>query len=362
MHSRIQHVQKLLVEQSLDAILISSAINTVYLSGYNGFCNEERDAYILITRDTGYIFTSLLYAEAMESAVPHLKLVEFTRQHPFSQGLETLLKKHGIKTIGFEADDLTVREYQRLEAQKVKLQPADVSFLRADKEPQEVALMKKACKLTDVAFDYILEELKPGVTELEIEKKIARYFTEHQAESSFRAVVAFGKKTTVPHHLPGNTKLKANDVILIDYGARVGGYCADVSRTLFIGKATAKQKEIFHLVYDTQQASINYIKDLLKTNKPILSNVVDQFAREYIATRNYPPFPYSLGHGVGLKTHERPILNPRFQDEIKNNMTFTLEPGIHLSGEIGVRIEDVFLIQNNKLLQLSKSNSKLIEL
>jgi Xaa-Pro aminopeptidase len=162
--------------------------------------------------------------------------------------------------------------------------------------------------------------------------------------------------------LSGKTTLKKNDVILVDFGAKINNYCADVSRTFFIGTATKKQKEIYELVYETQQKTITHIQKLLRSGKPILSNEVDAFARANIQDKGYPPFPYSLGHGIGLQVHESPLLNPKHKDKMTNGMVFALEPGIHLTGEIGVRIEDNFFIKGKQLIQLTHSTRDLIAL
>lgn len=360
MQQRIEKLRHIIQTQSLDAILISSVPNIIYLTGYLGFVPDERDAYVLITKDEAYIFTNLLYAEAMGTEVPHLKLVEITRQYPFSEGLQELVAKQKIKTLGFEENNLTVREFKKLSELSVSLKNADLHTLRLQKDRSEVTSLQKACTITDQGFAHILENIKPGMTEKAVESMIERFFLEHDAQLAFRSIVAFGQNTTIPHHLSGNTTLKKNDVILIDFGAKVDSYCADVSRTFFIGKATVKQKEIYTLVANTQSYICDQIKLQLKRKKKILSNELDKKAREFIAAQNYPPFPYSLGHGIGLQVHERPLLNPNFSDEIIEDMVFTLEPGIHLTEEIGVRIEDDYCVKNNQLHQLTHAPKELI--
>lgn len=360
MEARLSKIRKVLVDQSLDAVLISSGPNIYYITGYGGFIPEERDAYVLITKSAGFIFTHALYAEAMGTEIPHLSLIEITRDEPFSDSMKRLVKEHNIKTLGFESGNITVAEYEKLSPIDVILKNANLAQLRAYKENKELAKLQQACALTDDAFDYVLDMIKPGVTEKQIESAFNKYFTQHDAESAFRAIVAFGKNASVPHHLSGDTRLKETDAILCDFGAKIQGYCADESRTFFIGTPTSEQKKMYQVTYDAQQQAIAFIEDNLQKGNETLAFDADKIAREYIESQGYPAFPYSLGHGVGLEVHEYPLINPRSKAKLENNMVFTLEPGIHLPGVFGVRIEDVFTIQENTLVKLTHSSNTLL--
>jgi Xaa-Pro aminopeptidase len=360
MEVRLSKIRQMLVDQSLDAVIISSSSNIFYTTGYGGFIPEERDAYVLITKNAGFIFTHALYAEAMGTEIPHLSLVEITRDEPFADSMKRLVREHDIKTLGFESENITVSEHEKLSPIEVTLKPVNLSQLRAYKEHTESAKLQEACALTDDAFEYVLDLIKRGVTEKQIESAFNKYFTQHDAESAFRAIVAFGKNASVPHHLAGETKLKETDTILCDFGAKVDSYCADESRTFFKGSPTAEQKKIYQIAYDAQQQAIKYIEDNLQNDTDVSAFEADKTARTYIESQGYPAFPYSLGHGVGLEVHEYPLINPRSKAKLENNMVFTLEPGIHLPGEFGVRIEDVFTIEENKLIKLTHSTNDLL--
>lgn len=359
MKERLHKVKKILQEDLFDAVLISSTQNIYYITGYGGFVPEERDAYVLITKDAGYIFTHALYAEAMGTEIPHLDLVEITRDEPFEHSLQRLVKKHHIKTFGYEDDNLTVAEFNKLASIQKNAKPINLSRLRSIKNRTEAQVLQKACGLTDKAYEYILMLMKPGVTEKEIEYAFRHFFSKHNSELSFRPIVAFGKNASVPHHLSGNTKLQKHDTVLLDFGAKVEGYCADESRTFFIGEPAEKHKKMFQAAYDAQQKVIEYIENCLTHDQDISAYDVDALARDYIVSQGYPAFPYSLGHGVGLDVHEYPLLNPRSKAHLKAGMTFTLEPGIHIPGEFGVRIEDVFIIEGKKLRKLTQSKNDL---
>lgn len=362
MEARLKKLRQTLIDQSLDAVLISSTPNIFYLTGYGGFVPEERDAYVLVTKQKGYIFTHALYAEAMAYEVPHLELVEITRDNPFPEIMKHLVKKNHIERLGFESTNLTVAEHQKLSTIEVSLKHMDLSQLRAIKEPEELEQIKKACALADVAFEYVLTKIKPGVTERAIENEFNRFFALHDATSSFRPVICFGKNASVPHHLSGETKLKETDVVLCDIGAKVNFYCSDISRTFFVGKPTDEQKKMFDLVYDVQQKSIKYIEEKLQKKETISAFDVDRFARDCFESKGYPSFPYSLGHGTALEVHETPLLNPRSKAMVESGMVFTLEPGIHIRGTFGARIEDMFAIVDNKLIKLTHSRNTYIQL
>ncbi len=362
MQSRLETARTILREQSLDAVLISSYPNILYATDYSGFCPDERDAYVLISKKAAYIFTSVLYSEAMPTAVPHLSLININRDTPLSIQLETLCKKHNIKKLGFEEDNLSVTEYLMINALSLEMIPTDFHTLRLHKQPKEIQNIKNACNLTDKAFSFILKKIKPGITEKEIASQLNTFMIQEKAESAFRPIVAFGKNSSIPHHLAGNTKLKKDDVILLDFGAKVDNYVADVTRTFFIGNVSDKWKEIYSIVLDTQRYVQKEIMLKLAGNLPIISSELDTIARNFIIEKDYPAFPYSLGHGIGLQVHERPLLNARYNDVMTNDMVFTLEPGIHVVGEIGIRIEDDFAIQNNKLIRLTHSDNELLVL
>ncbi len=360
MESRIEKLRKILIEQSFDAVLISSTPNISYLTGYGGFVPEERDAYVLVTKTKGYIFTHALYAEAMGTEIPHLSLVEMTRDEPLSQSLKRLVKEHHIERLGVETDNLTVAEYERLTPLSIDIQNCNLSQLRALKESSELETIQKACKLTDDAFDYLLSFIKPGITEKAVAYAISKYFSQQDAETSFRSIVAFGKNASVPHHLSGSTKLKEQDAVLIDFGAKIDGYCADVTRTFFIGNPPEKQKDMFQVAYEAQQAAIAFVEEKLAAKEKISAFETDKVARDYIIAKGYPAFPYSLGHGVAIEIHEYPLLNPRSKAFLESGMVFTFEPGIHIPGEFGVRIEDVFTIKEDKLIKLTHSKNTLL--
>lgn len=217
--------------------------------------------------------------------------------------------------------------------------------------------IQKACKLTDLAYSQILKNLRTGVTEKELAKEIKKFILSNDAKLAFPTIVAFGKNAFEIHHKPTKLKLKKNHgFVLLDLGAKVNGYCADMSRTVFFGKATSKQKRIYQTVLKAQEKAAKGIRSGSKVYS------IDTIARDYIVKHGFDPIPHSLGHGVGKKVHEKPKISPISPETLENGTIFTIEPGIYIKNYGGVRIEDVYYLNKGKLTQLTKSPKKLLKL
>lgn len=225
------------------------------------------------------------------------------------------------------------------------------------KTSQEILKIKKACELGDKIYSQILKKIRIGVTEKEIKLEIIRLIWKSGARISFRPIVAFGKNAYEPHHVAKNTKLKKNHGFLkIDLGTKLNGYCSDMTRTVFIGSTSKRQKKIYRTVLEAQRKAMDFVKVGRKAFD------ADKIARDYIIKSGFPQYPHTLGHGIGKRVHEGFRLGPKSKTIFKNGMVFTIEPGIYIKGYGGVRIEDVFYLNKGKLIQLTKSPKNLIEL
>lgn len=356
---RLKKLKENLKKEKLDAVFVSSVSNISYLSGFSNFSKDEREAYLLIGQNFGYIITDGRYSEAVKIQVPHLKLFERSN----NKSSEKLFKKHKkeINTLGIEEDNLTVAEHKILKKNFKNLKHFNVSSLRSVKNDEELSKIKKACQIGDLAFKYILKKIRVGVSEKEIAWELEKFVKEKDAEFSFPTIVAFGANSSVPHHQTGDTKLKVGDFVLIDMGAKVDSYCSDMTRTVFFGKPSKEQKEIYKIVLEVQQKAVEFLKRAIKNSKQIKSDrkvtgaEVDKLAREYIKSKGFPDIPHSLGHGIGLQVHEHPYLSPKSKEELKEGMVFSIEPGIYIEGFGGVRIEDLFVVGKNGLKQLTNA-------
>lgn len=359
---RLEKLKNLTKKEELDGVFISSVSSIEYLTGYSNFSVMEREAYIFIGKNFGYIITDGRYTESIKKQIHHLVLFERGQK----KSTEDLLKKHKneIKKLGVEEDNLTVSEHKILQKHFKRLKHFSMSSLRSIKTDDEIAKIKKACKIGDSAFNYIVKnkKIKVGISEKGIARELENFIKEKGADMSFTPIVAFGKSSSIPHHQTGTTKLKDGDVVLLDFGVKFENYCSDMTRTLFFGKPTSKQERMCNVVLRAQQKAVDFINDSIKSGKKIKAQDVDKMAREYIRSCGFPTIPHSLGHGVGLEVHEHPSLSPKSSDILKEGMVFSIEPGIYIPEFGGVRIEDLFVLEKGGLRQLTTSTKKIIQL
>lgn len=358
--NNISSVRSFLREQNLQAILFSSQPMITYLTDYQGFSSLERDAYFLVTMTSAVLFTSPLYINEFHNSSFPFTIQEMSHNKPFFKELTTLLSKENISEVGIEASNLTASEYMQLKKECLKVKSVNVGHLRAVKTKSEIEKIEKACDIGDQAFSMLLSHVKPGMTEKEVAWILERWIKEKGAELSFPTIVAFGKNSAVPHHHTDGTRLGSNDIILLDFGVRIDSYCSDMTRTFFIGDVPEQQKKAYTATLSSQQKVVNFIKEQLASNHSVLASKVDNVSREYLIKNDYPSIPHSLGHGIGIEVHEAPALSPRSNDSLTEGMVFSIEPGIYLPHKFGIRIEDLYTIQNNNLLPLTRSSSELL--
>ena len=367
MDSRLQNLRKLLLQENLDAVFVSSLPNIIYLSGFSDFTTFERDGFLLVTQKNQYIFTHGIYKEAVEKHVKNFSLIDIKRENPISKSVKIIIEKENITSLGFEAFDLKVNEFERLltAIDKKMLKPTTViSTLRAQKTSDEIKAIKKACALGDKAFSFILDKLISGVSEKKIALEFEYFIKSHGATLSFDTIVAFGSHASKPHHVSTETKLKKNQFVLIDCGVKLNNYCSDMTRTIFFGKATEKQKRAYKSVLTAQKKAIELFTTMAKTQLKISvsAQALDKVARDYLTANNFADMPHSLGHGIGLEVHESPRLTPLSEEELQRGHVFSIEPGIYFPDKFGIRIEDIFAVANDRLISLTKSPKKFIEI
>lgn len=360
--SRLKALQQLLITLKLDAVLVTAVPNIIYLTGYTGFSTEEREAFLLITPTEQFLLTDGRYMTAIKEQVGHFTLIEISSRYQFKKAFEQLVGKYSIKKLGIEENNLFVYEYKTILPFVKETMHVPVNQLRSKKSSVEIAEIEAACKIGDESIAAILPYIKPGVSERDVALRLENEMRSRGAEPSFRTIVAFDAHAAVPHHSTGYRRLGDRGVILIDSGVKVDNYCSDMTRTFFLGKVTDEQRKLYQTVYEAQAKAITYIKQQLENNKAVSAADADKAARDHIVKRGYPSFSHSLGHGIGLEVHESPTLSPVSKQILEEGMVFSIEPGIYLPGHSGVRIEDLFVIENNVLLQITQYPKHLIEL
>lgn len=364
---RLRELRRIITELKLDACLVTSVPNILYLTGYSGFSVEEREAFLLITADAQFLLTDGRYTTAVREQVPHFSLVEIGSRYSFKKAFETLVEEHRIKKLGIEENNLWVYEYKTILPFVKETMHVPAGQLRIKKTAEEIAAIEHACRVGDVAVQTALQHIKPDISEKHLASIIEDGMRKQDAEPSFRTIIGFGAHAAVPHHMTGDMKLGKRGLILIDSGAKITDYCSDMTRTVFLGKATAEEKKIYETVHEAQQIAAETLTAQLALLKAgsidrIPAADIDKSAREYIISKGYPTIPHSLGHGIGLEVHELPSLSPVSTHNLENGMIFSIEPGIYIPGEAGVRIEDLYVIENYTLRRLTQTQNTLIEL
>lgn len=222
------------------------------------------------------------------------------------------------------------------------------------KTKEEIEKLKNAALLGDKCFEYICGYIKAGMTEIEIAKVIDEFFMKNGASAnSFDTIVGAGVNSALIHSTPSENVVKKNDIILLDFGCVLDEYCSDMSRTIFVGEPTKKQIDIYNLVKEAHQNAANRI------TIGTMTDVADSFGRKNIQEAGYD-YAHALGHGVGKQVHEDPVLSPKRSTELLENMVFTIEPGIYLENEFGVRIEDTGVLTQDGVELFSKSNRDIV--
>ncbi|MFC1906761.1 aminopeptidase P family protein [Chloroflexota bacterium] len=350
--NRLQNLRQALAAKASEAILISQPETRLYLSGFDGSAG-----YLLITPQAAILATDFRYIEQAKAQAPDYEIRRLAGDAAdWLPGLATELE---LGDVAFEAANITVTQYGKLNdaldksKTPTKLTPLEelVEPLRAVKEPEEIKLITQAAELADAAYEYVEAKIKAGMTEKEIAWEIEKTLRERGSQTiPFDIIVASGPNAALPHARPTSRVIGNGEPIVIDMGARIDGYCSDLSRTLCPGKRDDRFNEVYDIVLKAQQAAISSIKEGVTGEK------VDAAARKYIEDAGYgEAFGHVLGHGVGLAAHELPHIAPNSSEPLIDGMIFTVEPGIYLAGWGGVRIEDMVLMENGEARVLSQA-------
>lgn len=222
------------------------------------------------------------------------------------------------------------------------------------KTEKEIEKIKRACELTDKGFEFICKNIKPGMTEIEIAKKLDDYmFSIGVNGLAFETIIGSGANSSLVHSTPSERKINEQDIIQFDIGYVFDGYCSDMSRMVFVGAISEKQREIYELVLKTQMNAIENIKVRMRANE------ADFLGRKFILDAGFD-YAHALGHGIGREVHEDLILSPKRETVLEKNMVFTIEPGIYIENEFGVRIEDTVLLTDDGIITLTNSTKEIV--
>lgn len=334
--NRLSNLQRILKEEKLDALLVTNPYNLRYISNFTG-----TTGLALITQEEAFFVTDFRYTQQAADQAEGFEIIR--NVGPIFAEVKKIVEKKSIDLLGFEDAYVSFRNYDELEDMlDCDLVPASgmIEELREVKDESEIAAIKKACEIADAGFQYILDYLKPGVSEIEIANRLDFYMRELGATGvSFDTIVASGYRSAMPHGVASHKLIEKGDFVTLDYGCYYNGYVSDMTRTVAVGEPKPQLKEIYQIVLEAQ----------LKVNaevKPGLSGIeVDSIARDLISSYGYGEhFGHSNGHGIGLEIHEGPNTSQKAPKRLVKGNVITNEPGIYLEGIGGVRIEDDLLI------------------
>lgn len=359
MSSRLDRLRAKLVENKLDGLVVSRTEDQRYLAGFAG--HADFDSVMFVSAADTRIATDSRYWEKVKEVAPELTLEQLKRgEYEIGDALADFGKSNQLKVIGFEGQHVPyscVRDWQKAGRKAgLKLKATDdlVKWLRAVKDSDELAAIRRAVQLTDQAFAFFCGRVKPGMNEKQAAWLIETFFREHGGERlAFDSIIASGPNAALPHAEPTERPIGTGEPITIDIGVRLDGYCSDLTRTITIGEPDVKFREIYAIVLKAQQAVER------KARAGMTGKQVDHLARRVIENAGYGDnFGHGTGHGVGLAIHEFPRAGKTFKDRLEPNMTLTIEPGIYLPGWGGVRIEDLSVIQSNGVEILTKASKE----
>ncbi len=337
--ARIDKISNMLSEEQ--SALISSDISITYLTGF-----QHSEGFVFITKDSSYFLVDFRYAEAVQKSVKHIEVVTFNVAF---DSINELIAKHSVKEMLVEDGAVTLSAFRNFK-EKLNVQVLDtpeiskiISDSRIIKTADEIEKLRTAQKIAEKAYLEVLNFVKPGITEKEIAARLEFLMKMNGAERvAFDLITVTGKKTSLPHGVPGEVAVESGDFVTFDIGAVYDGYHSDMTRTIAVGSITDEQRKIYDIVLEAHLAGLDTVR------AGVTGFEVDNVSRTIIKNAGYGEyFGHSTGHGVGLEIHEAPYASQRSTDTLQENMTLTVEPGIYLPDKFGVRIEDTVLVKKD---------------
>ena len=337
-----------------EGLLLTSRYSRHYGAQY-----DIAEGVAVVTKSGCRYFTDSRYIEAAQNGIKGFEVLEMNRSNPYHQLINTAIADFGITTLGYEEDYLTVAEFKDFEEKlNAKLVPMNekIHSFRAVKEDWELERMRAAQAITDKAFSEILGRVKAGMTEKELQAELIYCLYKNGADGlAFDPIVVSGPNTSLPHGVATDRVIREGDFVTMDFGALLGGYCSDMTRTVAVGYATEEMELIYNTVLQAQLAGIAASK------AGVTGAEIDGAARKVIVDAGYgDQFGHGYGHCIGMECHESPNCNPRGVVPMEVNMVSSAEPGIYLPGKFGVRIEDLVIFTTDGCENITQSPKKLI--
>lgn len=356
MENRVEVVRRKMREQGAPALLVTQIRNVSYLTGFSG-----SSGFVVLTESDGVFITDSRYDEQAHEQVKVLPVSVYANPTTAAQAIAEQVRRLGITTLGFEAEHVTFATHRQYadEMKDVALVPLEgvIDPLRRVKTPEEIQKIRTACGIADACFDHVLRLMQPGVAEYDIAMEIDFYIRRQQAKVAFETIAISGERTSRPHGTPSERKLQKGDFVTMDFGAKVDGYCSDLTRTVVILEASDRQREVYQAVLDAQLRALDAIRPGVPARE------VDAIARQALAEKGLDLyFGHGLGHGLGADVHDVGRMSPSSDDVLEEGQVWTVEPGVYIPGFGGVRIEDDVVVTSGGCEILTSSPKELLVL
>jgi Xaa-Pro aminopeptidase len=342
--ARLALARKSMGRNKLSWLILTNPANVTYVTGFMG-----EDSWAIVGSRKSYLLTDSRYSEEAKRQCTCCDIVE--RTEGMVKEMARLVGARG--DLGVD-DAMTVVFYDLLRKKfkgRVKRAGRITEDLRQVKDAQETRLIEKAA---DIAWEALGESLvlKTGMTESELAGRIEFEMRKSMAKPSFETIVAFGANASIPHHRPGERRLKRDDTILIDFGVKWKGYCCDMTRCFAVGKVSSIYQKAYDAVLKAHAAAAQKAKAEMSVKE------LDETARQVITDAGLPPYGHGLGHGLGLEIHEGPSVSSKSEGILKAGQIITIEPGVYIPGKLGIRIEDDYLVTEKGCRLLSGGSKR----
>lgn len=346
MNVRIKWLRNQLMSLNLDGMIVSNPINVKYLTGLS-----EEGILIIAPKENIFVTDGRYIESVNRNLTLDDEIVAYETKNLNKYDYEAIFMLS--ENVGFEENYVTYEQYKKyLQTYQVNLVETEglIENQRIVKDEDEIETIRKACEITDKAYEYIIRNIKKGMTEKEVAFEIEKFMILNGADTkAFDLIVAFGENTSMPHAVPTDRVVQKGDIIQFDIGCKVNGYCSDFSRVVFVEEMKEEYKTVYDFVLGEQKRLEAALKD-----EANIKTVIKDRETEY-RLKNYA-IMHAFGHGVGLNIHEAPILRSTIDCTLKENSVIAVEPGVYLPGKYGIRIEDTYRVTKTGCQNLTTSD------
>ena len=333
---RIAGLRRIMRERGIDALLVTQRENVRYLTGFTG----SAGSVLIGLSGRPVLITDFRYQEQAQAEAPGSRLLIQTKDQ--SSSIKAAADRFGVAVLWFDESSMTLDRLKALRKHQLRLRGLKdpVAELRQVKDAVELALIRKAIRRAEEAFRELKPRIRPGATEQELGLRLEMLIREQGSRrAAFDIIVASGRNGAMPHASVSGRRLRAGDLVTVDFGAEADGYYSDITRTVCVGRPNDRQRQVHDLVLCAQQAAIHAVRPGRACAE------VDREARSLIEQAGHgKQFGHATGHGIGLMVHEAPTVSALSKANVREGMVFTVEPGVYIPGWGGVRIEDMVLV------------------